>query len=68
MGFDETVPAPEKSVLETDRYISTMMPCTFSVWEDDNGKIYLSRINMGLIAKMFGGNVAREEKKCYQGF
>lgn len=48
-----------KSVLQTDRYISTMMPCTFSVWEDDNGKVYLSRMNLSVMAKMFGGNVAK---------
>jgi uncharacterized protein (DUF302 family) len=48
-----------KSVLTTDRHVSTMMPCTFSVWEDDDGKVYLSKMNMGLMAKMFGGNVAK---------
>lgn len=52
-------PQYAKSVLSTDRYVSTMMPCTFSVWEGDDGKVYLSRMNMGLMAKMFGGNVAR---------
>lgn len=48
-----------KSVLTTDRHVSTMMPCTFSVWEDDDGKVYLSKMNMALMAKMFGGNVAK---------
>jgi uncharacterized protein (DUF302 family) len=47
-----------KSVLTTDRHVSTMMPCTFSVWEGDDGKVYLSEMNMPLMAKMFGGNVA----------
>ncbi|MBN2593209.1 MAG: DUF302 domain-containing protein [Sedimentisphaerales bacterium] len=47
-----------KDVLATDRHVSTMMPCTFSVWEDD-GKIYLSKMNMALMAKMLGGNVAK---------
>lgn len=68
-------PEYAKSVLETDRYISTMMPCTFSVWEGDDGKVYLSKMNMGLMAKMFGGNVAkvmggdvvREEEKMLLG-
>jgi len=46
-------------VLATDRYISTMMPCTCSVWEDDDGKIYLSKMNMSLMGKLFGGNIAR---------
>jgi len=47
-----------QSVLTTDRHISTLMPCTFSVWEGDDGKVYLSRMNMSLMAKMFGGNIA----------
>jgi uncharacterized protein (DUF302 family) len=48
-----------KSVLSSDRHVSTMMPCTVSVWEGDDGKVYLSKMNMGLMAKMFGGNVAK---------
>ena len=47
-----------KSVLTTDRHVSTMMPCTLSVWEGDDGKVYVSKMNLGLMAKMFGGNVA----------
>lgn len=65
-----------KSVLTTDRHVSTMMPCTFSVWEGDDGKVYLSKMNMGLMAKMFGGNVAKvmgghvveDEGKILEGF
>ena len=52
-------PEYAKSVLQTDRYISTMMPCTFSVWESDDGKVYLSKMNLSVMAKLFGGNVAR---------
>jgi uncharacterized protein (DUF302 family) len=48
-----------QSVLATDRHISTMMPCTFSVWEGDDGKVYVSKMNLGLMAKMFGGNIAK---------
>jgi uncharacterized protein (DUF302 family) len=48
-----------KNVLTTDRHISCMMPCSMAVWEDDNGKVYLSEMNMGLMAKMFGGNIAK---------
>jgi len=48
-----------QSVLTTDRHISTMMPCTFAVWEGDDGKVYLSKTNMGLMAKLFGGNIAK---------
>ena len=47
-----------QSVLQTDRDVSTLMPCTIAVWEGDDGKVYLSKMNMGLMARMFGGNIA----------
>lgn len=64
-----------KSVLTSDRHISCMMPCTMAVWEGDDGKVYLSEMNMSLMAKMFGGNVAKvmggnvvkEEEKMLEG-
>jgi uncharacterized protein (DUF302 family) len=52
-------PEYAKNVLTTDRHVSTLMPCTFAVWEDDDGKVYLSKMNMSLMAKMFGGNIAK---------
>jgi uncharacterized protein (DUF302 family) len=52
-------PEYAKSVLTTDRHVSTLMPCSFAVWEGDDGKVYLSKMNMGLMAKMFGGNIAK---------
>jgi uncharacterized protein (DUF302 family) len=51
-------PEYAQSVLRTDRHVSTLMPCTIAVWEGDDGKVYLSKMNMGLMAKMFGGNIA----------
>ena len=64
-----------KKVLDQDRYVSAMMPCTISVWQGDDGKIYLTRINMKLMARMFGGNisevmggvVARQEHEIVKG-
>jgi len=64
-----------ESVLKSDRYVSVMMPCKFSVWEDDDGKIYLTKMNMGLMGKMFGGNIAKvmgqqvavDEEKILEG-
>jgi uncharacterized protein (DUF302 family) len=52
-------PEYAKSVLTTDRHVSTPMPCTFAVWEGDDGKVYVSKMNMPLMAKMFGGNIAK---------
>ena len=48
-----------KEVLTTDRYISCMMPCTISIWEDDDKNVFISKINMGLMANMFGGNIKK---------
>ena len=48
-----------KNVLTTDRYISAIMPCTIAIWEDDDGAVKISKMNMGLMAKMFGGNVGK---------
>jgi uncharacterized protein (DUF302 family) len=52
-------PEYAKSVLTTDRHVSTLMPCTLAVWEGDDGKVYLSKMNMALMARMFGGNIAK---------
>jgi uncharacterized protein (DUF302 family) len=52
-------PEYAKSVLTTDRHVSTLMPCTLAVWEGDDGKVHLSKMNMPLMAKMFGGNIAK---------
>lgn len=45
-------------VLTTDRHVSCLMPCSISVWEDDQGKVHVSKMNTGLMGKMFGGNIA----------
>jgi len=52
-------PDSAKSILTTDRHISCLMPCTLSVWQSDEGTVYLSKMNIPLMAKMFGGNVAK---------
>jgi uncharacterized protein (DUF302 family) len=56
--FNLCKPEYAKSILTTDRYVSTMMPCTFGVWENDKGDVFISKMNMKLMAKMFGGNIA----------
>lgn len=48
-----------REVLTTDRYVSCLMPCTISVWEDDAGKVHVSKMNTGLMGKMFGGTIAK---------
>jgi uncharacterized protein (DUF302 family) len=48
-----------KDVLMTNPEVSTLMPCAWGVYEGKDGKIYLSGMNMGLMGKMFGGNIAK---------
>lgn len=47
------------SVLQTDRQMAALMPCSIAVYEDDDGTVRISKMNTGLMGKMFGGNVAR---------
>lgn len=68
-------PEYAKSILTTDRQVSCLMPCTMAVWEGDDGKVYLSEMNMSLMAKMFGGNISKimggkvvqDEEKMLEG-
>lgn len=48
-----------KDVLDTNPEVSTLMPCAWGVYEGDDGKVYVSGMNMGLMGKMFGGNIAK---------
>ena len=46
-------------VLKTDRYVAALMPCKIAVWEDDSGEVWVSKVNTGLMGKLFGGTIAR---------
>jgi uncharacterized protein (DUF302 family) len=46
-------------VLATDRHVASLMPCSIAIWEDDGGRVFLSKMNTGLMGKLFGGNIAR---------
>lgn len=52
-------PKYAQEVLLTDRYVSALMPCSVSIWEGDDGKVRYSKMNTGLIAPVFGGNVKK---------
>jgi uncharacterized protein (DUF302 family) len=40
---------------DSDRIISSMMPCRISVYEKENGKTYISRMNSTIMASNLGG-------------
>lgn len=46
-------------VLRDDRKIATLMPCAVAVYEDDQGRVWYSKMNVGLMARLFGGTVGR---------
>lgn len=43
---------------EDSRYVSCLMPCGISVWEGDDGRVYVSKMNTGLMGTMFGGIIS----------
>jgi uncharacterized protein (DUF302 family) len=58
--IDLCEPHHAEKILNSDaeRYVSVMMPCTISVYERADGKIYVSHMNAGLVGRMFGGKIA----------
>jgi uncharacterized protein (DUF302 family) len=48
-----------RDVLTTDRYVSSLMPCAIAVYEADDGRVCVSKMNTGLMGTLFGGNIAR---------
>lgn len=34
-----------------------MMPCSWAVYEDADGRVFLSKMNVGLMSRMFGGEI-----------
>jgi len=48
-----------KDVLLTNPEVATLMPCAWGVYKGKDGKVYISGMNMGMMGKMFGGNIAK---------
>ncbi|MEA3411626.1 MAG: DUF302 domain-containing protein [Pseudomonadota bacterium] len=60
MLVDLCEPTHATRILTEDdaRIVSVMMPCTISVYEKSDGKVYIAHMNAGLMGGMFGGIVA----------
>lgn len=43
---------------DKDKVVSSMMPCRVSIYERADGKVIVSRMNSGLVSKVFGETVA----------
>ncbi len=45
---------------DKDKLVSGIMPCRIAVYKgQEDGKTYIAEMNMGLMSKMFGGNIAK---------
>ncbi len=42
-----------------NRFISSIMPCRIAIYEDDEGNVFVSRMNIGLMSKIFGGTIEK---------
>jgi uncharacterized protein (DUF302 family) len=47
-----------RTVLRSNPEVSTMMPCAWGVYRGDDGRVYVSGMNMGLMGQLFGGTIA----------
>ena len=58
---------------DENKMVSAMMPCRIGVFEDKDGRVLITQMNVGLMSKMFGGTieevmsrVASEEEKILE--
>jgi uncharacterized protein (DUF302 family) len=52
-------PKVAKVVLGAKPKLSAIMPCSWSVYELDDGSVWVAHMNIGIMAKMMGGVVGR---------
>jgi len=43
---------------DSNRGVTAFMPLAIGVYEDKNGQVFVSRLNVGLMGMMFGGTIA----------
>ncbi|MDL2281803.1 DUF302 domain-containing protein [Parabacteroides sp. OttesenSCG-928-G06] len=65
--FELCNPVYSGQLLDTDmlRIYSPMMPCRLSVYEKNNGKTYIARMNSESMASMVGGKVEEVMAKAF---
>ncbi len=44
---------------DKDKFVLGFMPYRAGVYEDKNGDVYITGANMGIMSKMFGGNIEK---------
>jgi uncharacterized protein (DUF302 family) len=45
------------AIVDKFHHMGAMMPCAWAIYETKKGEVYLSKMNIGLMSKMFFGNV-----------
>ena len=43
---------------DSDRGVTAFMPLAVGVYEDRQGQVFVTRLNVGLVGRMFGGTIA----------
>lgn len=43
---------------DADRGVTAFMPLAIGVYEDRQGQVFVTRLNVGLVGRMFGGTIA----------
>jgi uncharacterized protein (DUF302 family) len=44
---------------DADKKVAAIMPCRVGVYEDSKGNVFVAGMNIGLMSRMFGGNIAK---------
>ena len=44
---------------DADKRVSAIMPCRIGIYEDSNGTVFISEMNISLVSKIFGGNIEK---------
>jgi hypothetical protein len=52
-------PAHANKILRVDPNFGGIMPCTWAVYEKNNGEVYIAKMNIALMSKMYFGLIGR---------
>jgi len=59
-------PKHANEVLSVDETMGGIMPCTWALYEAADGKVYIAKMNIALMSKMYTGTIARVMKDVAQ--
>lgn len=59
--FDVCSPEYASNILlrDDERIVSPLMPCRIAIYQKSDGQTYVTRMNAGLVSRLFGGVVER---------